>query len=246
MNKVLFFLTLLSCLSCKSKIQEKQSSNTIQVVQDNFDDSGYTKYSFVQNGSTTDYFIKESVRKKQPSIYDYAKLLPPMLYYQLPKKDNYYPQNYINEDVILQKDLQNGYIKVKAPNRDTTISETYGLKWYEVEIASFITQDKKDIIAFNILNSGKLLFLELKGNKWIDITTKIFPDLSCKTPPCGGEPTRFYKLPHYGTTILSLLDAAFILPPTASEFWKYQEKNSPDRLLKIAFDTKQGTFKALN
>ncbi len=43
MNKILFFLTLLSCLSCKSKIKEKQSSSTVQVVKDNFDRSGYTK-----------------------------------------------------------------------------------------------------------------------------------------------------------------------------------------------------------
>ena len=247
MNKVLFFLIpLFFCLCCSPSKQEKLTSNTAQVKQDSFDDSGYTKYSLVKKDSTMDYFIKEGVRKKQLSVYDYAKLLPPILYHQLPKKDKYYPQNFINEDVILQKDLQNGYIKVKTPNRDTSILETYKLKWYEVEIALFTTQDKRNIIAFNELNSGKLLFLELKGNKWTDITTKIFPDLSCKTPPCGGAPTRFYKLPRYGTTILSLVDAAFLLPPVASEFWEYQVKNSPERLLKITFDIKRGTFSTLN
>jgi len=246
MNKILFFLTLLGCLSCKSKTQKESTTNTIQKHQSSFDDTGYIKYSFVKQDSIIEYFIKESTQKAKLSVYDYAKLLPPMLYHQQPKQDSYYPKNFFDGEVILQQDVQNGYLRVKVPNRDTTLLKTYGLKWYEVELALFITQDKRNIISFNMLNSGKLLFLELKGNKWIDITTKVFPDLSCKTPPCGGEPIRYYKLPQHGITVLSLQDAAFILPPIASEFWKYQIKNSPQRLLKFKFDVTKGVFNKLD
>ncbi|MEM9982992.1 MAG: hypothetical protein AAF734_10890, partial [Bacteroidota bacterium] len=63
---------------------------------------------------------------------------------------------------------------------------------------------------------------------------------SCKTPPCGGGPQSYYKLPRHGLTVLRSWEGFYTLS-SPQNFWEQQMKY-PDRITEIFWDVETGKF----
>lgn len=244
MNIYILSFLIFGLIACQNSSSSSKTNKNIQEVVT--DSSNYKKYTFLQKDGQKayEYIIKDStlLTSSSQNIMYYFERLPPILIYNK-KQDKKYFHLKEHSARITHQNVQNGYIKLLSVEKtDELIQQSYQTDYYEIEVALFKNTKQDDIIAINNLNTGNIHILILKNYIWQDITPKIFPDFSCKTPPCGGGPIRFFKLPEYGTDILTTVDGNFIIPSPTQSFWKSKRQNHSEEIIKIDWDAQKGKF----
>ncbi len=206
------------------KITPQETSNS-EKIQQKIDTSIYEKFEVNLTFNEDD-----SIPRHEKAIYGIRKDVlveskeKDILYYynRLPRVFLMYPKNEILFDnkshlkLIQYKNLKNGYLKCESYSKaEEHNQKQYAIINYEIEMALFMTKNNEVIVAINTMNLSNtdaisFLKLDTKKNIWYEITADIFPKRKC-IPPCGGRTPRYFKLPEYGTTIMSIYDGNYLL-----------------------------------
>jgi hypothetical protein len=149
-------------------------------------------------------------------------------------------------------DIPNGYIRIEDPGTGggTRIDE----------IALFVSKAGAVVIGINHADidgvtgtSSSLLFVAKEGNRWIDVTKKVMPQLtSAAFFNPGFDPgdkvtiQSWYELPRKGTTVIWNLDAAGIEARIGYEQNVAENRaalaNIKAKKIELRYDAKTGTF----